>query len=236
MISIASQFDNNIICGPHVFYDLIFPQFIEYYPPEIMIYRRGTMKTIGLFIISVILISAVSCTRTANKDQAEAGIDQLVLFQQSFVNYAWGYQNRGWFIDRDGYMKAYRISGRGDQWHRVGEAGPDSGYIAQAALEQNYALADRVIIRIPQKELQEMYRLIPRAADGPYSPRTRTAYDAGAVMFCAYLLDKDKGMYRQVLISISGDFSQFNENAKSQEVEKWLVGLNRIYADSLAGK
>ncbi|OGC96482.1 MAG: hypothetical protein A2W25_14950 [candidate division Zixibacteria bacterium RBG_16_53_22] len=158
----------------------------------------------------------------------------MVLFQQSFVNYAWGYQNRGWFIDRDGYMKAYHVAGQGEQWHRALETGPDSGYIAQAGLEENYARSDRVIFRIPRNELNEKYGLISRAADGPYSPRARSAYDAGAVMFCAYLLDKDRGMYRQVLLSLSGDFSQFNENPDSQELEKWLMGLNRIYADSLA--
>jgi hypothetical protein len=131
-------------------------------------------------------------------------------------------------------MKAYQIAGQGDTWHRAKESGPDSGYIAQAALEENYARAEKVIYRIPQKELAEKSRLVPTAAEGPYSPRARMAYDAGAVYFLAYLFDKDRGMYRQVLLSLSGDFSQFNENPAAQELEKWLVGLNQIYADSLA--
>ena len=192
------------------------------------------MKSITTIVLVVASLSFLSCSRPADRLSQEAAIPQLVLFQQSFVNYAWGYQNRGWFIDRDGYMKAYHVAGQGEQWHRALETGPDSGYIAQAGLEENYARSDRVIFRISRDELNEKYRFISRAADGPYSPRTRTAYDAGAVMFCAYLLDRDRGMYRQVLISISGDYSQFNENPDSQELEKWLVGLNRIYADSLA--
>jgi hypothetical protein len=163
-----------------------------------------------------------------------ARIDQLVLFQQSYINYAWGYQNRGWFIDNDGYLKAYQISGNGEIRHNAEESGPDSGYIAQAALEENYARADKVIYQIPKGELVEKFALIARAAEGPYSPRTRTAYDAGAVYFYAYLLDRGRGMYRQALISLSGDFSQFNENPAAQALEEWLVGLNQIYADSLA--
>jgi len=187
-------------------------------------------------IIPLLVFFFLFCSNPAHRGQTGARIGQRVLFQQSFINYAWGYQNRGWFVDNDGEMKAYRIAGRGDQWHNVGTAGTDSGYIVQKELEENYAKADWVIYHIPQSELIEKFRLISSAANGPYSPYTRAAYDAGNVLFCAYLLDKEKGAYGQVLLERSGDFSQFNENADAQEIQKWLVGLNQIYADSLAGK
>jgi hypothetical protein len=192
------------------------------------------LKEKNSLILIVIAISLLACSRPPWVETYTRAPSQLVLFQQAFINYAWGYQNRGWFVDRDGYVKAYRVSGNADSWNLAEKTGPDSGYIAQAALEENYALADRIIYQVPSKELAEKYSLIAQAAEGPYSPRTQTAFDAGAVYFIAYMPDQDRSMYRQVLLSLSGDFSRFNENPAAQELEKWLVGINQIYADSLA--
>jgi hypothetical protein len=200
------------------------------------------MKTNACLIAYVLALALQACSRPANQGgqprgdtPKEAEIEQLVLFGHSFINYAWGYQNRGWFIDRDGYMKAYRVA-EPESWHRIEMTGPDSGSYIQEALEANYAKAEKAIYRIPQMELHEKYSLIAAAVGGPYSNYRRTAYDAGAVQFSAFLLDQDRGMYRQVLLSLSGDFSQENRHPDAIALDRWLKSLNQIYADSLAAE
>jgi len=119
-------------------------------------------------------------------------------------------------------------------WHKPETAGPDSGYFLPEALESNYNLADRVIFAIPPKDLLDKYNSIAECMDGQYSKYSRSAYDAGAVYFYAYYWDAEKQAYKQVLLSQSGDFSQYNEDPGAFSLDIWLKELNQIYADSLA--
>jgi hypothetical protein len=185
------------------------------------------------YLVPLMLSLSLSCSRPANKAAPDSRIEQRVLFGHSFVNYAWGYQNRGWFIDNEGLMKAYRVV-QADMWHRPETAGPDSGYIFKEALETNHGLANWVIYRVPMGEVYDKCLRIPLIKDGPYSERTHSAYDAGSVEFYAYYFDQKRGAYLPVLVSQSGDFSKHNEDPDAIEIEKWLKELNRIYAESLA--
>jgi hypothetical protein len=189
------------------------------------------MRYLVVSLLSAIAVT--SCTRPAHRRGEEIRIDQLVLFQHEYVNYAWGYQNRGWFIDRDGFMKSYRVM-QGDNCHRVETSGPDSGYISKEALDSNYYRAHKVIYRVSRNELLERYRLILGAAGGEYTDRVQTAFDAGGVGFYAYQWDSGKGMFRQVPLSLSGDFSMQNTSSEAIKLDNWLKTLNQIYADSLA--
>ena len=186
------------------------------------------MKTI-VYLLAFAVMIASSCSRTANK-APQAPIPQRVLFQQSFVNYAWGYQNRGWFIDNEGMIKAYRVASA-EYWVR-----PDSGYISVDDLLSNYAQADKIIYKIPANELRQKYGLITAAALGEISERTRSAYDAGLVQFSCYWWDQDRGMFKEVLLSLSGDWSQINLSPAAIELDSWLKRLNQIYVDSLAAQ
>jgi hypothetical protein len=184
------------------------------------------MKTIVYFLAFGFIIAS-SCTHSG-KSAPQAPISQRVLFQQSFVNYAWGYQNRGWFVDNQGTMKAYRVT-NAEYWVR-----PDSGYISVDDLLSNYAQADRIIYEIPANELRQKYGLIASAASGEISERSRSAYDAGLVQFSCYWWNPDRGMFKEILLSLSGDWSQNNLSPAAMELDSWLKRLNQIYADSLA--
>ena len=184
------------------------------------------MKTIT-YLLAFTTMIASSCAHTGNK-AAQDAISQRVLFQQSFVNYAWGYQNRGWFVDNRGTMKAYRVTDA-EYWVR-----PDSGYISVDDLISNYSLGDKIIYTIPDKELRQKYGLIGAAASGEISERTRSAYDAGLVQFSCFWWDKERGLFKEVLLSLSGDWEQVNLDPAAIELDNWLKQLNQIYADSMA--
>lgn len=174
-----------------------------------------------------------ACSSYMARGPQEYKIDQLVIFHHSFVNYAWGYQNRGWFIDKDGYMKAYTVRSTND-WTFIGRNGPDSGYISHDSLMDNYFEADKIIYKIPPKELYDKFLLIPWAAAGELSPRTRSAYDAGLVDFACYWWDESRQKFKYILLSQSGDWSQTNLEPSAIELDHWLKSLNQYYVDSMA--
>jgi hypothetical protein len=41
-------------------------------------------------------------------------------------------------------------------------------------------------------------------------------------------------MFKEILLSLSGDWSQNNLSPAAMELDSWLKRLNQIYADSLA--
>lgn len=184
--------------------------------------------TLPCLILALIVASCAASSRNKEVDMP----DQPILFQQSFINHAWGYQNRGWIIDGKGVMRAYRVTS-GGQWRQAAQAGPDSGCISRPDLESNVMVAEKVIYEVPPKELGAKTGLIAQAAKGAISERTRRAYDAGSVTFSAYHWDEAKGMYREILLNLSGDWRQENLDPAAVLLLDWLKGLNQIYADSL---
>lgn len=159
-------------------------------------------------------------------------LPQPIVFQQSFVNNAWGYQNRGWFIDGGGVVKAFQVRDAA-LWHPEERIGPDSGYISKDALLANSKVDTRVVYTIPLLELHKYFNLLQKAVSGSISERTRGAYDAGLVQYNGYIWDEAKGMYKAVLIGLSGDWMQANTHPAAREIEEYLNAINTFYADSL---
>jgi hypothetical protein len=174
-----------------------------------------------------------NCTAPPRNAHETDTIDQPIIFQQSFINNAWGHQNRGWFIDGYGAMKTYDVRDV-ESWRPVERSGPDSGYISKEALLADSEIADSVIYEIPIAELRKYYSLIKDASDGELSERRRAAYDAGMVQFTCYIWDVNKEMYKAVLLSLSGDWEQTNLDPAAVKIDDWLKDLNQVYADSLA--
>lgn len=187
--------------------------------------------TLPCLILALIVASCAASSRNKEVDMP----DQPILFQQSFINHAWGYQNRGWIIDGKGGMRAYRVNS-GGQWRQAALAGPDSGCISRPDLEANALTADKIIYTVPKDELREKVALIPGAASGDIPERIRQAYDAGLVTFSAYHWDEVRGMFQEVLLSLSGDWHQENLDPAAAFLLDWLKGLNQFYADSLANE
>jgi hypothetical protein len=51
-----------------------------------------------IIALTPLLIVAIACSHVKLQRLEEKRIAQPVIFHYSFVNFAWGYQNRGWFI------------------------------------------------------------------------------------------------------------------------------------------
>jgi hypothetical protein len=144
-------------------------------------------------------------------------MEQTVFFEFHFKNSAWGYQNTGWFIDKSGEIREYKLT-PADKWNE-----PDKfGYISMEKLNENYLLAQNTVMTIDKSQLDYNVSLIEEAAKGELSPIVHSAYDAGSSCYFCYYWDTAKDTYKQILLSMWGDFSQSNLSSRAIEMDKWL--------------
>jgi hypothetical protein len=184
-------------------------------------------------ILLLIFLAGAACSSKIRRISEKAPpTDQIVLFSYSYINHAWGYQNRGWFINNHGLAKAFRVTDQ-NLWHEAEKSGPDSGYISQRDLLADYNLADKIIFEYSHFIINGKIELIPKAAAGENSPLEHSAYDAGRGKYSAYYFDKAKGKYKEVVLSISGDWTQTNLSPAADTLNEWLQTLQPIYEDSL---
>ncbi|MGA1841150.1 MAG: hypothetical protein ACMUIU_11045 [bacterium] len=152
-----------------------------------------------------------------NKEDME--IKQKFLFHFSYINYAWGYDNAGWFINSMGELKNYNLYNQPDlPWH---SADPN-GYITDERLRENYSYASEIAYKVSREELFENYRLIEQASKGQLSPNIHTGYDVGANIYYCYLWDETAKRYKQILLKKYGDFSRYNLDPSAQRLTRWL--------------
>ena len=162
--------------------------------------------------MGVVAILAMDCERT------ECGCPeaQPVYFQYHYVNYAWGYQERGWLIDNQGQVRYFESPD--------GFRHPDStGLISWEDLEYNLAQTDSLITTVEPQELNEYIAYIPGAAEGEIGVKENIAADAGSSVLSCYLYDQEKDAYRYVFLAMSGDWEQFNLSAEAGILTDWLI-------------
>jgi hypothetical protein len=140
---------------------------------------------------------------------------QPIYFEYHYINYAWGYQERGWLIDKDGNVRSFESPDN----YRL----PDStGYLSLADLEYNLGLSDSIIATIDKEELEEYIAYIPKAAEGETGKSNNIAADAGSSVLSCYLYDPETKKYRYVFLAQSGDWEQFNNSSEAEIIVEWL--------------
>jgi len=166
------------------------------------------------FIYGLIISCAKSGPPENKYDNCE--IKQKVLFQLNFENYAWGCNQRGYFIDNKGIIKRY-ICPKKEAWRRT-----STGYYSKEELDHNYQMADSVIGIITREELCYHYNLIKPASILRLSKLADTACDMGSIALFAYLWDNEKNQYKVVFLSVEGDRTQDNLNLDAITIADWL--------------
>ena len=161
-------------------------------------------------------------TSSKDMESTKNSFNQKIIFHYSYINWAWGYQNNGWFIDSLGVAKSYKVLSHYD-WFLA-----QNGYISESALSQNYSLASTFEHEVEEGQLYEMYQLIDSAKNGNYSDSVGTGADIGEYAYYCYWWDKDRNEYKQVLLSLSGDWSQHNLDSSAIILDNWLKEINQI--------
>jgi len=192
--------------------------------------KRSSAVSKAWLALVALLIPYTACSSTS---PTSLDPSQEILFHSSYVNYAWGFQSAGWYVDRDGFV--WRMSPP-LQWNAEVSrllAGKQTGPLVYLAtdLEAEYAQAqDSLLLALGQDELREMISLVGAAAAGEYSGPTSTGADQGGKVLGALHYDSRADTYRKILLSLRGDQTVVNRSAAAARLEIWLVEIEQRIA------
>jgi hypothetical protein len=165
-----------------------------------------------LFIL--ILVALQSCQKEYITDR-----NQKVLFEFSYVNYAWGEVNTGFYIDTDGNILEYENP---ENWN----FSEQDNNLTSEQVEENLSFCMPSGLKIRSEELRQYINYIDNLARSRISAPVHSGADMGSLrMFCFEYM-REEGSYRPVLIKWTGDYQSENLNFYAKKVSEWLQGIN----------
>jgi hypothetical protein len=172
------------------------------------------MKSRILFLLLLPLF--MSCDSALYEVQT----GQKVLFQFEQSNYAWGQFQRGWFIDSEGYVRAYK---QPQNWLY-----PDqSNHISKSDMDANVLNADSVCFRIDASDLAKKVELIKKASEGKMTDPVNRMADFGGISYSCFTFNTEKQTYQSFLLSQTGDVEIQNTSKEAKTLYEWLKEVNQ---------
>lgn len=170
---------------------------------------------ITIFAFLAVILLAFGCI----KDSEEViNTDQEVFFQVTYINYAFGKQASGFFIDKTGAVKTYQ-----------GEAKWDSealkGQLSDLQMKENLALATITKKQLMLDELKKYTQTISNISTDKFSKRISGGADRGSFMYYAYTFNSAENIYKAVKLAEDGDWVSNNEDANAQIIVDWLKDI-----------
>jgi len=167
------------------------------------------MKTILITLIFVTLLFS-ECA----KDYVVSE-DQKIFFQISYVNFAWGATNNGFFIDDKGNILSYS--------NPSGWNFPDNNReLSETEVNENLAKCVPKGKKISSGELQKYVNYIDNLASGKLSPGVNRGADMGASGYYCFQYSPATSSYKCITIKIEGDWESENLNYSTDRVVRWL--------------
>ncbi len=145
-------------------------------------------------------------------------LTQKYLFEVSYINWAWGYQDRGIYIDRDGRVCSYDLSDRKPRFQY-----PEDRVYTRAMLDDKYSGHCVLIGTVDLETLAAMSALVGPASQGQLTEPVHTGCDFGGEGFTAFLFDAETGTYTSVLLRQCGDWSRQNTAPEAATLHDWLT-------------
>ncbi len=177
-------------------------------------------------ILPALLLAAIagcSLLDVGDEDSKEPPVGgtapkQEVYFERSYVNFAWGYQLVGFFIDHLGDVFWYDHSDQ--EWIAWGDT------IAAADLREKLSHGLHKVGTVPRHTLFDMCRLIEAASEGPFTPREHTGgADQGTTIYWAYRYQPEIDAYLPVVLEMFGGTTQSNLAPEAVTLWHWLEEL-----------
>jgi hypothetical protein len=138
---------------------------------------------------------------------------QKFLCEQTYMNFAWGFQSSGLYIDADGGVYAFTPQrGKGNE--------PET--LSEEELTARYATGRRLLRTLPAAQVAEMAALIPQTAKGPYSPRKQEGADMGGKVTSCYVFEATSQRYRPIMLTTTGDWSNRNLSPAAARLANWV--------------
>jgi hypothetical protein len=141
--------------------------------------------------------------------------DQKILFQYSYVNYAWGLNNQGFLIDNEGNLLVYN---QPEKWNF-----PDkNSTLSQAQVAENLTYCTATGRKVTDAELQKFASYITNLAASKVTNKKAVAADMGTFNYYCFSYSPGSSSYRQITIKTQGDFECENLNFYSKKVVEWM--------------
>ena len=160
---------------------------------------------------------------SCGKDDIPVTDSQKILFECYYINYAWGYNHHGFFIDNDGKIMNYSQHGNysDENWNF-----PDNeGNISKQDLTENLQKTSINETSIDKSTLKIYSDKISLVKNDDYT-EYHAMCDAGANVCVCYLYNENTGMYKQLILSQEGDWVIINNNEYAKQISDWLKSIN----------
>ncbi len=145
--------------------------------------------------------------------------NQEILFQYNYINYAWGYQHNGYFIDNEGNILAYNNP---EEWNF-----PDNNYnLSKEQFIENVHHCHKTGEKIEYNELIKYTGYIKNIASCKVTARKNIAVDAGSSEYICYQLSGNNELYKGYIIKIEGNSTCENLNFYSKKLASWMKDIN----------
>jgi hypothetical protein len=175
------------------------------------------MKTSTLKIILGILL--LMLTAACKKDNLISD-KQTVLFQFEYINYAWGYQHTGYFIDKEGNVLTYNNP---REWNF-----PDNDLtLSDKQIAENIAKCSLSSVKASKEDVQKYSNYIKNICSSKVTALKNVAADAGSSEFSCFQFSEKSGLYKGCLIKMEGNFTCENLNFYSKKVVLWMKGISK---------
>jgi hypothetical protein len=171
------------------------------------------------FLEKIILITLTVLFIIGCKKNYIISDKQAILFQLEYVNYAWGYQHKGFIIDNEGNVLTYSNP---EDWNF-----PDNNFtLNESQVADNINKCFQTSKKIPKEELHKYTNYIKNIASSKITALKNVAADAGSLEFICYQFSESTGTYKGSLIKMEGDFTCENLNFYSKKVVAWMKDIN----------
>lgn len=177
---------------------------------KMKLYKGGFRISILAMLLSIVISS---CEGIFGSDGEIP--DQVVLFQYTYINHAWGYQHHGWLIDSTGEARCFE---QPEAWNF-----PDSsGTIGFEEMMANLSMADSSCFIVSSAELERYAGKIEDASDGELTIPENVMADAGISGYYAWAYNATTETYQRILLKEQGDWETENRSAAARAIVEWL--------------
>lgn len=149
-----------------------------------------------------------------------SAVAQKILFEFSYINFAWGFQCHGFYVDSAGHAWKYRFERTDEPWQ---PADPEN--ITEAELLEKYSHNLSLAATLDKGIVDKMAKLIAAASEGELSDRRNIGNDMGSEEYLAYAFDADQETYHPVTLTIYGDWVTENYAAEAKSLVEWLRSI-----------
>ncbi len=176
------------------------------------------MKTRS-FLISLCITAAALALPACSDEEITVSDEQEILFEVNYVNYAWGFQNNGFLIDKMGRVRTFD---KPKDW----KFAPD-GPFTVAEMDDRISKTKISSYTVPANELSQYVNKLRRVSDKDFTEPANVGADMGASAYYVYRYDSGSKTYHAVLLQSVGDSNVYNKDTDAKDIAEWLVKVRQ---------